>query len=251
MKARSWLWGLSALAIVVLAAWGVSSQEPTGAYDFLDKTGVVIGWLLSCLTVLFGVTAWVERAALRRWLFGRQFARVGESVEDWERRVEALIIPVSPHRAQPEWLIRHLKPSHVSFLYTEASRAVAAELAGEFGSETLEFSPTHHQILAGAQEIENPNDPNEVRRRTREFLERFQWLSISPGKIFVDTTAGKVPTSIGAFQAAEEVGVASIYLVGTIDGKIVDPTNREHGQPKYLSDPLASPAGRKFSRSPN
>ena len=64
---------------------------------------------------------------------------------------------------------------------------------------------------------------------------------ISKDNIFVDTTGGKVPMSIGAFQAAEEEGVASIYVCGTVYDKksgfiIKDPKNEAHGKPVFLSE---------------
>ncbi|MDW7998587.1 MAG: hypothetical protein RMI30_03945, partial [Thermodesulfovibrio sp.] len=53
--------------------------------------------------------------------------------------------------------------------------------------------------------------------------------------IFVDTTGGKVPMSIGAFQAAEEMSVSSIYIIGKDHGKITDPMIKEHGEPIFIS----------------
>ncbi|MEP7009313.1 MAG: hypothetical protein ABJC13_03225 [Acidobacteriota bacterium] len=239
MKWRSWFFGLVALSVALLASWLSTKETVRPLYSFFDGTGTVIGWFLSCLTVLVGVAAWFERAALRRWLLNRQFPQVGDDVRDWRSRVEALVIPVSPRREQPEWLIRHLKPSHVSFLYTSESRATAAGLARDFGSESLEFSPSYHQIVAAANELKDPNDTREARTQTKLFLERFDRLGIPPSRVFVDTTAGKVPTSIGAFQAAEEAAVATIYIVGTKNGLIQDPGDASHGQPKFVSNPLA------------
>ncbi len=49
--------------------------------------------------------------------------------------------------------------------------------------------------------------------------------------------------SIGMFQAAEQAGVSSIYVIGTQDkGLIKDPTIREHGSPVFMSEHTADSA---------
>lgn len=64
----------------------------------------------------------------------------------------------------------------------------------------------------------------------------FKELGIPESEVFVDTTGGTVPMSIGAFQAAEERNLSSIYVIGKDKGKIKDWKKRQDGIPVYISD---------------
>ena len=84
--------------------------------------------------------------------------------------------------------------------------------------------------------IETPDKPEVSKSQVQYFINRFIEKSIPVANIFVDTTAGTVPMSIGAFQTAEETGASSIYIVGTKDRKIENPKIRAHGDPKFMND---------------
>jgi len=84
-------------------------------------------------------------------------------------------------------------------------------------------------------QVNDPDNPVHARELTERFIKRFLSEDVTASEIFVDTTGGKVPMSIGAFQAEEE-GVSLIYVIGTVKGLIKDPRKREHGKPISLSD---------------
>jgi hypothetical protein len=55
--------------------------------------------------------------------------------------------------------------------------------------------------------------------------------------VVVNLTGGTKIMVIGAFQAAEEAGISSIYIVGRGEkGLIVDPTIRQQGKPIFISE---------------
>ena len=155
-----------------------------------------------------------------------------------EENVEAAVIPVSPRKEQPEWILRWLKPKHVSFLYSEKSQKMAKELADEFSHPpfNIEFYPNAKDIELGKYMVESADKPELSKGQVQVLINRFLDLEIPTDKIFIDTTAGTVPMSIGAFQMAEEMGVSSIYVVGTQNRFIKDPKKRSHGNPVFISN---------------
>jgi len=198
--------------------------------QLLDYVGIVLGYLIGCFSLSAGLIAYLKRHDIRRWLYRSRFESTGEPFEIDEEKVEAMVIPVS-RREQPEWLLRWLNPKKVALICTERTKDTSREIEEKFGNEVV-FYP--------AKVIKDPDDPDETRQEIKHCLSRFKAEGIHPTHIFVDTTGGKVPMSIGAFLAAEEEGVSSIYLVGKVERNGVmivdDPENREHGRPIFISN---------------
>jgi hypothetical protein len=147
------------------------------------------------------------------------------------------VIPVS-RTEQPEWIIRHLKPRHVRLLYTDFSQSkeAAIKLVQKFSKDVL-FNLTEEDIKNGKSMITDAEDPLATKELTSKAIKHMLALGLKHENIFVDTTGGKVPMSIGAFQAAEEEGVSTIYVVGKDDkGLITDPTIRQQGMPIFISE---------------
>jgi hypothetical protein len=153
--------------------------------------------------------------------------------------VQAIIIPVS-RREQPEWILRHLRPEYVGLLYTEMSKEYAFGLTKDFRKH-CKFILSQEEVESSEDIITNPDDPTEIKELTRKYIRQFLAKEIPKDKMFIDTTGGKVPMSIGVFQAAEEEGISSVYVIGTVwnprSGFIIeDPKNLQHGKPIFLSD---------------
>jgi hypothetical protein len=216
--------------LVGVVLWFIAPYVPEPAFQRLDRGATTSGFLLTCLTVALATIGWLGRQDLRRWLRRSHFESVGAP----EQQVTAVVIPVS-RREQPEWLLHWLKPKFVSFLYTNQTRYIAAELAREF-SDSIDFFPNAQQISDGICQLNNVDDPNESKHLVTEFLQQFLNNNISREQMFVDTTGGKVAMSIGAFQAAEVMDVSSIYIVGTMDGLIKNPKEQNHGRPVFMSN---------------
>lgn len=236
-----WVSALTALLIFSAAAvgfWVLGQWIPSWAVQQADQAGILLGYLLGCLTIALAPLAWIKRQDIRRWLIRRKFESVGLAFEIPEERVKAVVIPVS-RREQPEWILRWLRPRHVSFLYTVQSRQTAQDLAVQFGggAEAVAFFPDKDAISKGEFQLSDAYDPRESKKTVKLFLQVFlDRLDLRPEEVFVDTTGGTVPMSVGAFQAAEEIGVSSIYVRGAVGGKIEKPGRREQGAPIYISD---------------
>ncbi|MFQ5652960.1 MAG: hypothetical protein ACE5IY_23780 [bacterium] len=234
----SLLLGLLIFAAVSTGFWFGVQRIPAAVILRLDNAGIVLGYILSCLTVAIAPLAWLRRTDIRRWFYRTNFDKVGLPFDVPEAQVACTVIPVS-NADQPEWILTWLKPQRVSFLYTAFSRKVAAELARKFSQapHNIRFFPDADAIGQSQLELGSADDLQESKRIAGDFLRRYLEQGIGKDVIFVDTTGGKVPMSIGAFQAAEELGISSFYVVGTEKGKI-KPQKRESGFPVFISDRL-------------
>ena len=232
-----------ALLWILLAAGGlfaafivIGMYLPASWIAWLDNAGIVLGYLITSLTVSAAGYGYLKKAAIKRWFQRPDFEGVGEEFDLKPEAVRAMVIPVS-RREQPEWILRHLRPEKVSLLFSAYSRNEAASLARDYAGQ-IRFYPGLNEMDAGIEEfqVNDPDNPAHAKELTERYIKRFLSEGLSSSEIFVDTTGGKVPMSIGAFQAAEEQGVSSIYVIGTVENKIKDPRKREHGRPVFLSD---------------
>ncbi len=239
MKTFSSIMLFSLTSITMFALFALAANEfiPADIILQLDNAGILLGYLLGCVSIGLGTVALVHRQdighRLRHWLRRSRFENVGEQ---FDGRVTAIVIPVSRIQ-QPEWIIRWLEPRYVAFLYTRHpdSQKAASELQERFGKHVT-FFPNKEMIERNEYRIEEADRPSQTREMTRFFLKHFLELGVPSHEIFVDTTGGKVPMSIGAFQAAEELSISSIYIVGRDNGFINKPERREQGEAIFMSE---------------
>jgi hypothetical protein len=202
-----------------------------------DRAGIVLGYVLSCLTVGAAVTAAFSLDMIKRWLrqlvAKRRFEGLGTPFDPLREKVEAIVIPVS-RTEQPEWIMRHLKPRYVGLVFTEKSRRDAEKLMQI--ARTLDIEPIFGTDGL-SRGLSDPNDPARNRDVARTMIEGAVARGVAAGRIFVDTTGGRVPMTIGLFQAAEEAGVSSIYISGREkDGRIINTKDPLEGCPIFISD---------------
>lgn len=218
--------------------------------DRLERAATLVGLIGSSLAVGTAFAGFYRRRDIARFVRrarGGEFPAAGEEIAEYRDRADALVIPVS-RKEQPLWLIYHLKPKFVSFLYTDRSRETAAEIAAQYSRE-MTFLPDAQQIRGGIHALQDPNDLHETRALAGLYLDQLLGKGISRSRILVDATGGTVAMSLGCFQAAEQRRIASIYLKGreevTAGGwkemYIQNPHLPEAGQPIYLSRPAAEP----------
>lgn len=212
----------------------LTSFFPQSWIDSIDRAGILLGYMIASFSLAFGIYFFVRRTEIKRWFQRSRYLNTGEDFEIKEEEFKGVVIPVS-RREQPEWIIRHLKPRIVVLIYTEKSRDIALRLVEDYKSQ-CKFLVSKDDIEQGIDMLKNPDDPYETKELVRKHIRRLKAEGLEPSRIFVDTTGGKVPMSIGAFQAAEEEGVSSFYVVGTWNGLIKDPRNRSHGRPIFMSD---------------
>lgn len=212
--------------------------------EYVDDAGIVLGYLVSGFAAAVAILSIPLLRELAHWLRtrdGRSFPGIGDDAFAMRGQIEGIVIPVSRYE-QPAWILRHLEPEVVAFLYTSWSRDQALRLAEEFGTRAV-FSPSREEIERTEMMLDRPHDPVAAKKLVERFLRRFREQGIPRERTFVDTTGGTAPMSIGAFLAAEETGASSIYVLGTAAKEsggdaifIVEPEASSHGEPIYLSD---------------
>lgn len=223
------------LTLAFLGLWGASTLYCRWV-EQLTFANTVVGYLWYCATIALALVVWMKRFEIRRWFRKTHFEHVGELFDVREENVTAVVIPVS-RREQPEWIIRWLRPRYIALLYTEKTMLEAKNLLLDFSSDDMQFIPNQMSIDNKEYMLDNPDDPKEARRLAKIFIQQFIAKGVPLRQIFVDTTGGKVPMSIGAFQAAEEMNVSSVYISGNLpNGHIEDPKIREQGRPIFISD---------------
>ncbi len=215
------------LAVVVggLFIW-VGNVLPRVYVEAADRAGILLGLLAILFSIGMGAYAWQKRWEIRRWFLQPTAAH---SFDEFDaNQVKGMVIPVS-REEQPKWILFHLKPQVVAFLYTSQSEKTAKALQDEFQENIQFISPT--------RPLSDPFNPKESYEAVLSYLQQLKNLGLRSEEIFVDTTGGTVPMSIGCFMAAEKEGISSIYVVGTrADGKIENPSRREHGKPIFLKE---------------
>jgi len=198
-----------------------------------DRAGILLGYALSCLSIGVAAYAWAKRAAIRRWFQQKSYEDAFEPVKP--QNVKGVVIPVS-RREQPEWILRHLRPEKAVLLYTSKTIKVAKELYDAFQNE-IEILPEVLNSPEKAQPpIEVPFNPEAAFEAAKRFIQRLEAEGLKKHEIYVDTTGGTVPMSIGCFMAAEKAGVSSIYVIGMQQGKIKDPVDSKQGKPIFISN---------------
>ena len=229
------LFSFASVTVFVFFGFLANRVIPADIILKLDNAGILLGYFLACFSLGVGAVALVRRQdighRLRQWLRRSRFESVGAQ---FDGNVTAVVIPVS-RVEQPEWIIRWLQPKHVAFLYTALPDSKKAVLDIEERFPQVKFFPNKEMVAREEFIIKDADDPSESKERAHFFLEHFLQLGIPRDEIFVDSTGGKVPMSIGAFQAAEELNVSTIYVVGKDNGRITKPDRREHGDARYIS----------------
>lgn len=180
-------------------------------WRIIDQIGILFG-------VAMGVTwfggllfAMLKPDILRRWFLRNRFPNVGDDLAA-DERWDGLIFTVSKAEL-PILVLRRLRPEHIGLIASGQSQNHAETILRE--AEAMGI--TSHGIVR----VDNPDDPAETRECTRALLNRIR----AAGSLHcaIDITGGKTPMSLGAFMAAEEAGVSTLYLASRYDDKLQKP----------------------------
>lgn len=164
----------------------------------LDQTGILAGDVLMLLSIAGAVITYVERNNIRRWLVRNRFPKIGGKPE--HRNWRNIVFTVSKADV-PLWVIDQLQPQAVGLLATVYSQDQCEAIERELQARNIHVS---------SKMIVNPDDPGEVHHQARALIDQIR--NLYPGETAVDVTGGKTTMSLGAFMAAEETGVDSIYV---------------------------------------
>jgi hypothetical protein len=169
-------------------------------WELIDRISTLLGLATSVVAIVVGSLAWVRRDRLRAWLRGNRFPKVGGLARD-DAHWTALLFTVS--RAEvPAWVMERARPTWVGFVGTAFSGDAMRSL--EEKAQALGIR------VVGSREVADADDPEAARTAVHALLAELKRNGVS--NVAVDVTGGKVPMSLGAFMAAEEARVDSLYV---------------------------------------
>ncbi len=169
---------------------------------YSDRFGIVVGDILMIFTI-YGMfdSYYNSNSFFRKWIGKFKRNTFPERLATTEHtRWDGIIFTLSKEEV-PRWVIQQAQPKIVGLLTTQQSQACA---------EALKNLAQQRQMRILEERINNVDDPFEAKRKTHELIQELQQAHATD--IAVDITGGKTPMSLGAFMAAEEAGVGSIYI---------------------------------------
>ncbi len=230
--------GLLLLFIVVATVPVMFAEWIKRMLPGLEYGEMALSHVFNCITIaaaVWGVINWRKIASL---FSNVRFFKTGHPVEQRIREC-ALLTPVSGGKAngdQNRWIFNHLQPKYVYLIYTEQSRDAALSLLKEYRDSGIYFFQSEEAIQRGEWMVNDAFDIREVKEKAEEFLEDMTITAgIDKKDIAADVTAGTAVMSLGVFQAAEEMGVSTIYVQGKEKNNIIKPGKCESGNPRYIS----------------
>lgn len=180
-------------------------------WDVLDQLGILAGLVVSIFSLiltLVALFAYFNKERIKNWLTQNRFPHIGEMTDD-ETQWDGIVFSIS-HAATPKWVIESRKPTVIGLLATQQSKASAEEIRQSALAQGVKVLDMIY--------IDNPDDIKEVQQETLHLINRLQQQSCE--HIAVDITGGKTPMSLGAFIAAEEARVTSLYVSSEFDAKL-------------------------------
>jgi CRISPR-associated protein (Cas_Cas02710) len=166
---------------------------------WLDRYGIIVGDLLMTFTFLATIYGFICRNKLRNWFKRNQFPSIGGQLE--HSHWQGIIFTVS-RKEVPLWVIKQINPRAIGLLSSESSRNAAQEIRV--------FAQQMGTLIIEEEVINDPDDPAEVNRKAKKIMHELKDKGLD--EMAMDITGGKTPMSLGAFMAAEEMGVDSIYV---------------------------------------
>ena len=178
---------------------------------WLDRYGIIVGDLLMTFTFLATIYGFICRNKLRNWFKRNQFPSIGGQLE--HSHWQGIIFTVS-RKEVPLWVIKQINPRAIGLLSSESSRNAAQEIRV--------FAQQMGILIIEEEVINDPDDPAEVNRKAKKIMHELKDKGLD--EMAMDITGGKTPMSLGAFMAAEEMGVDSIYVTTEYKDKKPDIT---------------------------
>lgn len=164
------------------------------------------------ITILAAFIGFLRPESIRRWLVRNRFPDVGGELATQTEPVDAIVFLVSKPEV-PRWVMRKLMPTHVGFIATAQSLQNTQALEDE--AQTLGMR-VHGHIA-----IDDADNPATTRQSVMQLISRMR--DAEAKEIAVDLTGGKTPMSLGAFMAAEELAVQTIYVATDFDRSLSQP----------------------------
>lgn len=196
---------------------GNVTSQPVDYWLLLDRMSTLLGLLTTLLAITGLVVGLFRGGWLWRWL-RRTNTFIDAESEEITANASAVIMNYNPKNVElVRTAVTMLKPEVLVLLGTDRDELhEASRLLAHADLDVIAMPP-----------LENLHSSSETRQRARhgiqQLRERFQ-----PKAIVCDVTGGTKPMTLGLFMAAEEEGVATVYLATERDpaGKPIKSTAR-------------------------
>lgn len=182
-----------------LSSWASPAWRLISQIDTLLGLAMGISWFGAIILLL------LKRETIRRWLTRNRFPDVGSELEP-EKRWDAIAFTVC-RKELPLWVMEFCRPARIGLIAPESSQATAMEIASVARSNGIDVEV---QVY-----LESAEDPGEAMSQTRLVLNRLR--DAGAVRIGLDITNGKTPMILGAFMAAEEMGISSLCVSAEFD----------------------------------
>lgn len=169
----------------------------------MDQIGILLGFTSLLVTIVIAVIGFYKRDSIRNWLSGNRFPEIGGAVKD-ASEWDAIIFTVS-RSSTPKWVIDTASPA-MTGIVGSASNQVFLDSMNEVES----YAESKGCEVVGVEKINDSSDVSEVKNKVKSLID----IAIKKGAqhIAVDLTGGTAPMSLGAFMAAEEAKITSLYV---------------------------------------
>lgn len=181
---------------------GIGTEQQ---WRYIGQVADSLGAFLGILTILIAVVGLIKRKQISRYFKRVSFSDVGEPIHE-SQQFDAVVFTVSREEL-PKKVIDLTRPKIISLIATAESKPVAEILkkyAEEKGIEVQEIF-----------EIADKDNPAYAKSAVKRALNLFSNTQLN--NIAVDVTGGTTPMSIGAFMAAQQFGVTTIYVKADYD----------------------------------
>lgn len=178
----------------------------TSVLEIFKLLHPVFGTISGMVVIGTSVYAFLNRRRIHLWFKTNKFPSVNSSME--EEKYDGIIFTVSRPEV-PTWVIESYKPKFVGLVETEQSKTTSDKIMENTKNLNLKTN------FLSPQRLSNADDPGESKHAVEVLIKKLQKQGCK--NIAVDITGGKVPMSLGAFMAAEEAGIPTLYVTVEFD----------------------------------
>ncbi len=172
----------------------------------IENTTNILGWLSMMIAFALALLAWAQRKESAISFYG-----AGSKVDKIKDSFEASLILASRH-AQTDWHLRHIQPKRMELVWTPLVAESKQELIERF--EDIECRSSQENSLSNEEAYDIIAIKKHCIALLTDICNKYDKKTVC-----VDLTAGTALMTVAAFQAAEEMGVTSIYLLGKTSSK--------------------------------
>jgi hypothetical protein len=191
--------------------------------EFFKLLHPIIGSVSASVVIGTSLYAFLNRRRIHLWFKTNKFPSVNKEPD---HKYDGLIFTVSRPEV-PTWVIESHMPEYVGLVESAQSQSSSDKIMENTSSKNVKF--------VSPQRLVDVDNPEESKHAVEVLIKKLQKNGCK--NIAVDITGGKVTMSLGAFMAAEEAGIPTIYISTEFDAALKQP-RMETAKIVCVSNPL-------------